>query len=146
MRCEGTKQKDKYIHCISVRVMRSPDVAVVSPYSMIKQVRGMFWHCALNAEQFNDPAFLKDVFIEAIRLSNATVVKIDEHRYEPHGITMVAILEDSHAVLHTWPENSFAMAEIFTCGLRATPAIGIEHLASRFKPLHRHVADETIHL
>lgn len=118
-----------------------PDAAVMAPFSTIKQARGMFWKCDLPHATFRDVAFFMDAFKEAISMSNATIVKLDHHLYEPHGLTIIAILEDSHAVLHTWPEASFVMVEILTCGDRAKPAKGIAHLASRFKPKHHDVTE-----
>ena len=123
--------------------MNPPDTP---SFSTIKQARGMFWRCDLPATTFHDLSFLEGVFKEAIMVSNATIVKLDHHRYEPQGITLVAILEDSHAVLHTWPERSFIMVEIFTCGDRATPAAGITYLASQFKPRHHETTENLVHI
>ncbi|NMC05941.1 MAG: adenosylmethionine decarboxylase [Candidatus Lokiarchaeota archaeon] len=69
------------------------------------------------------------------------MIRIDEHQFQPEGITIVAILADSHAVLHTWPEEAFIIADIFTCGQRADPMKGIKFLIDAFNPRVHDIQD-----
>lgn len=48
---------------------------------------------------------------------NLTVVNKIEHRFEPHGETIVFILSESHFTLHTYPENKFISMDIYVCNL-----------------------------
>ncbi|MEX2683871.1 MAG: adenosylmethionine decarboxylase [Candidatus Sigynarchaeota archaeon] len=82
----------------------------------------------------NDLSFLKAQFLLALETSKARVIQIESHQFQPEGITLTAILADSHAVLHSWPEEAFVFAEIFTCGYRADPVVGIKFLVDVFKP------------
>jgi S-adenosylmethionine decarboxylase len=44
-----------------------------------------------------------------------TIVDRLSHHFSPFGATAIYILAESHLVLHTWPEESFATLEIFSC-------------------------------
>ena len=69
-----------------------------------------------------DPVLLDDAsHIEALMRTAATaarvvVVRSVFHRYAPHGITGVVVIEESHLSVHTWPEHGFAAVDFYTCG------------------------------
>ena len=57
--------------------------------------------------------FLKN----AVEACNATLLKIDLHQFSPSGgISGVAIIQESHISIHTWPEYRYAAIDIFVCG------------------------------
>ena len=72
---------------------------------------------------------------KAAREAGATPVKTGSvyHKFDPHGITAVVVLEESHAVIETWPEYHGATVNIFTCGEKAVPEKIVEILAEVFK-------------
>ena len=77
---------------------------------------------------------LKNVFLEATRLSGATVLgKIDYH-FEPDGMTMAVILSESHASIHTYPEHSACFVDLFTCGDNCSAERFDETLRAYLKP------------
>jgi S-adenosylmethionine decarboxylase len=51
----------------------------------------------------------------ALDAAGATVVNKVVHKFYPMGITAVAVLAESHASVHTWPENGFAKVDYFSC-------------------------------
>jgi len=57
-------------------------------------------------------AFMK----EAARVSGATIVESAFHRFQPHGISGVVVVAESHLAIHTWPEHGYAAVDFFTCG------------------------------
>ncbi len=114
---------------------------MTSPYTYLKHVTVKLWKCKVSRESLDDMEWLTTKFKEAIRRCQTTLIKLDHHEFEPEGITIVAILADSHAVLHTWPEECFAMAEFFTCGARARPIDGITFLIQEFKPTRHDVVE-----
>lgn len=65
------------------------------------------------------------IFTDALSLCGATIVKVASHAYPGQGLTCVAILEESHAVVHTWPESGIVHVDVFTCSgtLRTREAI-----------------------
>jgi S-adenosylmethionine decarboxylase len=56
------------------------------------------------------------VFRSAVKVGGATLLQINLHKFEPNGVTGVAILSESHISVHTWPEQNFASFDIFMCG------------------------------
>ena len=64
----------------------------------------------------NDPDRLEAVLRTAVLESGATVLSSHHHRFSPQGVTVVLILAESHASIHTYPEHGAYMADVFTCG------------------------------
>ena len=54
-------------------------------------------------------------FHAAIRASGATLLRSAEHTFPPHGFTAVALLSESHASIHTYPEHDGCFVDLFTC-------------------------------
>ena len=50
-------------------------------------------------------------------LGNMQVGIVEEccHRFEPIGITDIAVITTSHFSVHTWPEHQYAAVDIFSC-------------------------------
>lgn len=58
--------------------------------------------------------------IEAIKNiveTNLTVVNKIEHKFSPHGETIVFILAESHFTIHTYPENRYITMDLYICNL-----------------------------
>jgi S-adenosylmethionine decarboxylase len=51
----------------------------------------------------------------------AVVLRESAHAYCPHGVTAMVFLAESHALLTTWPEHGYAIAEIFLCNPQMDP-------------------------
>ena len=67
--------------------------------------------------------------------ANSKLIDINFHKFEPQGVTGLALLADSHISIHTWPEKGLAMCDIFTCGVDATPELAVEYLSKQFQSL-----------
>jgi S-adenosylmethionine decarboxylase len=86
-----------------------------------------------------DPEILKsvervrEVFVRAAKDCGATVIDDLFHQYDPFGVSGVVLIAESHLAVHTWPENSYAGVDIFTCGEEMSPEIAIEILAKEFQ-------------
>jgi S-adenosylmethionine decarboxylase len=87
-----------------------------------------------------DPAALADVerlsvaLQAAIKASGATLLKSVEHVFPPHGFTAVALLSESHASIHTYPEHNSCFVDIFTCGTRCDVEAFDAELRRHFRP------------
>lgn len=46
----------------------------------------------------------------------ATVLSGHFHQFEPHGVSGVLVISESHFAVHTWPERGYAAVDLFTCG------------------------------
>ncbi|MBS3903968.1 MAG: adenosylmethionine decarboxylase [Simkania sp.] len=59
---------------------------------------------------------LKKQFQEAVKASYATILEVAEFVFAPDGLTMVLLLSESHASIHTYPERRACFVDLFTCG------------------------------
>ena len=69
-----------------------------------------------NREVLNDLKFLKGLLTAAANEAGATVLGESFHQFNPHGVSGVVIIAESHLFIHTWPECGYAAVDIFTCG------------------------------
>lgn len=60
--------------------------------------------------------------------SGATIVKSVFHRYNPHGVSGVIVIAESHISIHTWPEYGYAAVDFFTCGESVDPMRACRYL------------------
>ena len=53
---------------------------------------------------------------KAVGSSGATVLERSHYVFQPDGLTVVYLLSESHASLHTYPEFGACFVDLFTCG------------------------------
>jgi len=70
---------------------------------------------------------------EVAQKSQSTVVRSSFHQFQPEGVTGMILISESHFAIHTWPEENYAAADIFTCGQEMDPYIAIEVMKDRFE-------------
>jgi S-adenosylmethionine decarboxylase len=58
----------------------------------------------------------------------ATIVNSVFHAFNPHGISGVVVIAESHLAIHTWPEYGYAAVDVFTCGDTVDPWIAANTL------------------
>jgi S-adenosylmethionine/arginine decarboxylase-like enzyme len=54
--------------------------------------------------------------MDAIRASGATIESYTEKKFEPQGYSLVVLISESHASVHTFPEHGMLFVDYFTCG------------------------------
>ena len=81
---------------------------------------------------------LRAVLLAAARDSGATVLANRFHQFEPHGVTGMLLLAESHLSVHTWPEERLVTVDIFTCGAMDTSLI-IQRLRETLTPCREHL-------
>ena len=79
-------------------------------------------------DKLNDESFLRCTLNKAAKLANASVINLISNKFEPHGVTAIALLAESHLSIHTWPESNYSAIDIFTCGQNMKPDIASEYL------------------
>jgi S-adenosylmethionine decarboxylase proenzyme len=60
-------------------------------------------------------AEIVDIFHAALDHAGAHMRRTAEYSFYPQGVTAIAILAESHAAIHTWPEGGYAMVDYFAC-------------------------------
>jgi len=81
-----------------------------------------------NEEALNDLDFLRSTLVEAAKDCGATVLGESFHPFNPHGVSGVVVIAESHLSIHTWPEYGYAAVDIFTCGDSVQPEKAAEVL------------------
>ena len=69
-----------------------------------------------NQEALRDVETLQQVMLKAAESCGAQVIGHISKIFEPHGLTMVIMLSESHASIHTYPEHGACFVDLFTCG------------------------------
>ena len=84
-------------------------------------------------EKLNDESFLRCTLNRASKLANATVLNLISNKFDPQGVTAIALLAESHISIHTWPESSYSAVDIFTCGQNMMPEVASQYLIEALK-------------
>ena len=77
--------------------------------------------------------FVRLCLYTAAKKAKSELLNICAHKFDPQGVTGLAMLADSHISMHTWPEKNLAMCDIFTCGVDATPMEAVKYLCEQFQ-------------
>ena len=84
-------------------------------------------------EKLNDESFLRCTLNRAAKFANATVLNLISNKFEPQGVTAIALLAESHISIHTWPESNYSAVDIFTCGHNMSPELASQYLIKALK-------------
>jgi S-adenosylmethionine decarboxylase len=84
-------------------------------------------------EKLNDESYLRCTLNRAAKLAKATVLNLISNKFEPQGVTAIALLAESHISIHTWPESKYSAVDIFTCGQSMMPELASQYLIDALK-------------
>lgn len=90
-----------------------------------------FYDC--DKDILNDVSALEISLNQAAEKSGATIVGSHFHTFNPHGVSGVVVIAESHLSIHTWPEYGYAAVDIFTCGDTLEPGKGFHVLKKALK-------------
>jgi spermidine synthase len=103
-------------------------------------------HCIIEyygcpSEIMNDVKLIEDAMVGAARAMRANIVASEFHHFNPHGVSGMVIISESHLSIHTWPEYGYAAVDVFTCGDVIDPTNAHEMLREAFKPTSESVME-----
>jgi S-adenosylmethionine decarboxylase len=115
----------------------SPTTDQVAPghFSVRNGVRCAGAHLIVDlygARRLNDIEHIEATLRQCITAARATLLHIHLHRFQPAGVSGVAVLAESHISIHTWPDAGYAALDIFMCG-KANPDACVPILREAFK-------------
>jgi S-adenosylmethionine decarboxylase len=84
------------------------------------------------AEGLDNIDLIETTLRRCVEAARATLLHIHLHHFQPHGVSGVAVLAESHISIHTWPDAGYAALDVFMCG-KASPDACIPVLRSAFK-------------
>ncbi len=96
-----------------------------------RQIVVEFYGC--NPEVLNDVAAIKRSMRGAAIASGATIVQDAFHLFNPHGVSGVVVIAESHLAIHTWPEYGYAAVDLFTCGDDVNPDSAFKYLKEKLE-------------
>ena len=98
-----------------------------------RQLIAEFIYCS--EKTLNDRKALEQVLKTGIKESGLSLVNITGKKFNPVGVTLIAVISESHIAIHTYPEARHASIDIFTCG-NGSKAVNklLKFLRSRLKP------------
>lgn len=93
-----------------------------------RQILVEFYDC--DSEVLDNEDLIRNILLESVRRSGATIITDTFHTFSPHGVSGVIVIAESHVTIHTWPEHRYAAVDIFTCGETIDPWV-IQKYAER---------------
>lgn len=67
-------------------------------------------------ELLDDYDTLAELLETALRMAGATILKVVGEKFQPQGVTLLFLLAESHASIHTWPCEGYCAIDLYTCG------------------------------
>ena len=64
----------------------------------------------------NDYEELQRLLEASLIMAKANVLRVIGEKFQPQGVTLLALLSESHASIHTWPEIGYCAIDLYTCG------------------------------
>jgi S-adenosylmethionine decarboxylase len=84
----------------------------------------------------NDYEELQRLLEASLVMANATILRIFGEKFQPQGVTLLALLAESHASIHTWPCEGYCAIDLYTCGEKTKTHSAAEFLKHRLKAKH----------
>jgi S-adenosylmethionine decarboxylase len=83
-----------------------------------------------------DKEYLEKLVLDAVKIANMKLVEIKSWSFggKKGGVSVIALVEESHIALHTWNEYKYATLDVYTCGENSNPQSAFEYIVSQLKP------------
>jgi len=78
--------------------------------------------------------YIKEAMLTAVQEANMSLLDFTYHKFEPQGLTALALLAESHMSIHTYPELGYAAVDVFTCGDHSRPERAVRILKKFLRP------------
>jgi S-adenosylmethionine decarboxylase len=82
----------------------------------------------------NNLDYLEKSLKLGIKASGATLCSMQSKKFEPCGITILGLLSESHASIHTYPDSGSLFFDAFTCGTACDPQKIAQALVDALSP------------
>ncbi|OIO62169.1 hypothetical protein AUJ83_03460 [Candidatus Woesearchaeota archaeon CG1_02_33_12] len=69
----------------------------------------------INEELIKNNTKLEEILYSALKEDNFNILKELRQDFDPYGLTLVAILAESHAIIHTFPEYGSLTFDLYSC-------------------------------
>ncbi|MFC1566391.1 adenosylmethionine decarboxylase [bacterium] len=86
-----------------------------------------------NHKSITDVKSVEKIMVEAAQTTDAHIVDVIFHSFNPFGVSGVIVIAESHLAIHTWPEYNYASIDIYTCGDIVDPWKAFNYMEKMFK-------------
>jgi len=86
-----------------------------------------------------DEEFLRKLVIEAANVANMHIVDVRSWKFlgnDKEGVSVIALVIESHIALHTWPCYNYATVDIYTCGEKSDVDKAFDYIVKVLKPTY----------
>lgn len=86
-------------------------------------------------ELLRDERYLDRLLSTALQQAGFRILRLVGHKFPGAGagVTSLALLSESHAAIHTYPEYEYLALDVFSCGA-ADPQVVLDVLVSALQP------------
>ena len=98
-----------------------------------------FYDC--NTEFLNNKEKMKAALLESAKISGAAIIKTVFHKFNPHGISGVIVIAESHFSVHTWPEYGYCAVDMFTCSENINCDLAMDYLNKKLSAESMSIVD-----
>ncbi|WP_327119417.1 adenosylmethionine decarboxylase [Nocardia sp. NBC_01730] len=98
------------------------------------------WHVlaefgGVDADLCDDLERLESALRKSLIAAGVTICDVVHKKFDPQGVTVLALLSESHASIHTYPESGDIFVDVFTCGsIGAGASRAVEMLRDTLSP------------
>lgn len=111
-------------------MVREMEVLIQRKKVVGRHVYGELYGC--DPAVLMDKEYLVKVVREAVEIGGFTLLDIKAWKIHP-GVSVVAVILESHISIHTWPEYEFATVDVYTCGVKGDPFKSFDHIVKKLK-------------
>jgi S-adenosylmethionine decarboxylase len=117
-----------------------PTMTTINDRIIGKHVYGNLY--GISREKASNERFLRELVKKAAEEAGATLLDIRSWIVpgKKGGVSVIAIVLESHIAIHTWIEYSYATVDVYTCGEEADPWKAWKIILEGLKP-----SDYTVH-
>ena len=76
------------------------------------------------------------VVVESAELANMTLVEVRSWSFEGEkgGVSVIALVVESHIAVHTWSKHRYATVDVYTCGADSDPWVAAKKIIEYLRP------------
>jgi S-adenosylmethionine decarboxylase len=99
-----------------------------------KHVYGNLYEC--DKEIISSKEKLLEIVKEAVKIAKMNLVDIHAWKLEGEkgGVSVIALIKESHIAIHTWTEYNYASLDVYTCGYKSQPLKAFKYIVNELKP------------
>jgi len=86
-----------------------------------------------DGEILNSERKVSYILRRSAEIAKAHIVGDFFHKFNPHGISGILVISESHFSIHTWPEYNYAAVDLFSCGDSLNMKGAIDFIKESFK-------------